>query len=54
VAEAFKELHADIQWSAMAAAGNQYRHEYHKVDFESIWDTATEGLDPLRNLLFPK
>jgi uncharacterized protein with HEPN domain len=47
----FKKSHAHIPWPAIAAAGNQYRHEYHKVDFELIWDTATEGLESLRSLL---
>jgi uncharacterized protein with HEPN domain len=32
-----------------ADAGNVYRHVYHKVDLEFVWQTVTEFLDPLRD-----
>jgi uncharacterized protein with HEPN domain len=35
----------------MAAAGNVYRHEYDRVQDDVIWETATAGLDSVRELL---
>jgi uncharacterized protein with HEPN domain len=35
-----KERHPDIDWLAIAAAGNVYRHEYEGVDEALIWHTA--------------
>jgi uncharacterized protein with HEPN domain len=43
-----KERHSDIDWFAIAAAGNVYRHEYEAVDDSLIWHTATKGLARLR------
>ena len=55
VSEASRHLPAEIKarypkikWRAMADAGNVYRHVYHKVDLEFVWQTVTEFLDPLR------
>ena len=35
-----KERHPDIDWLAIAAAGNVYRHEHEGVDEALIWHTA--------------
>jgi uncharacterized protein with HEPN domain len=43
-----KDRHAEIDWPAVAAAGNVYRHEYESVSDALIWHTARHGLDPLR------
>jgi uncharacterized protein with HEPN domain len=43
-----KERHAEIDWVAVAAAGNIYRHEYEGVDERLIWHTVRNDLEPLR------
>jgi uncharacterized protein with HEPN domain len=46
--EDLKSRHADIDWPAVAAAGNVYRHEYDSVDEYVIWHTVRGGLGRLR------
>lgn len=46
-----KDRHSEIDWQAVAAAGNVYRHEYESVDDEMIWHTARHGLDVLRGIV---
>lgn len=40
--------HPHIDWPAIAASGNVYRHEYEAVDEALIWHTVKFGLLPLR------
>ena len=40
----------NLDWPAIAAAGNIYRHEYEAVDEQLIWRTATLGLADLRSM----
>jgi uncharacterized protein with HEPN domain len=40
--------HPEIDWAAVAAAGNVYRHEYDAVDEALIWHTTRHGLASLR------
>jgi uncharacterized protein with HEPN domain len=42
--------HPGIDWAAIAAAGNVYRHEYEAVDEALIWHTAQHGLAVLRKV----
>ena len=42
------QRHPEIDWAAVAAAGNIYRHEYDTVDEALIWQTAHHGLGTLR------
>jgi uncharacterized protein with HEPN domain len=42
--------HPEIDWAAVAAAGNIYRHEYEAVDEALIWHTAQHGLSALRKV----
>ena len=42
--------HPEIDWAAIAAAGNVYRHEYEGVDEALIWHTAPHGLADLRRV----
>ena len=46
--EDLKERHPEIDWLAVAAAGNVYRHEYEAVDEMQLWHTVQHGLDALR------
>ncbi len=42
--------HPEIDWVAIAAAGNIYRHEYETVDEVLIWHTACHELAALRTV----
>jgi uncharacterized protein with HEPN domain len=45
-----RERHTEIDWAAVAAAGNVYRHEYDAVDETLIWHTVRQGLGALRGV----
>lgn len=45
-----KDRHPEIDWVAIAAAGNVYRHEYEGVDESLIWYTAKHGTGALRRM----
>ena len=45
-----KARHPDIDWAAVAAAGNVYRHEYEGIDETLIWYTARSGTQALRKM----
>jgi uncharacterized protein with HEPN domain len=40
--------HPEVDWAAIAAAGNVYRHEYEAVDEALIWRTVQHDLAGLR------
>ena len=42
-----KSRHSNLDWIAIAAAGNVYRHEYETVDDALIWHTVKHSLDEL-------
>jgi uncharacterized protein with HEPN domain len=42
------DRHPEIDWVAIAAAGNVYRHEYEAVDEALIWHTVSHDLAALR------
>jgi uncharacterized protein with HEPN domain len=46
-----KERNPGIDWVAVAAAGNVYRHEYDGVDVDLIWHTAKRELIALRDVV---
>ena len=39
--------YGDLQWNAIAGAGNIYRHNYDLVEERYVWRTATEELPKL-------
>ncbi len=45
-----KDRHPGIDWIAVAAAGNVYRHEYEVVDENLIWHTVRQDLAALRSV----
>lgn len=45
-----KNRHSQIDWAAIAAAGNIYRHEYEGVDEKLIWHTVRHELGLLRGV----
>jgi uncharacterized protein with HEPN domain len=48
--EELRERHREIDWAAIGAAGNVYRHEYEAVDEALIWHTVQHGLAVLRSV----
>ena len=42
--------HPEVDWPAIAAAGNVYRHEYEAVDEALIWHTIQRDLAALRTV----
>lgn len=42
--------HPEVDWAAVAAAGNVYRHEYEAVDEALIWHTSQHDLAVLRSV----
>jgi uncharacterized protein with HEPN domain len=42
--------HTEVDWAAVAAAGNVYRHEYEAVDEALVWHTVQHGLAALRSV----
>lgn len=45
-----KDRHSEIDWPAIAGAGNVYRHEYEAVDEALIWRTVQHDLGKLRSV----
>ena len=46
-----KARHPSIEWKAMAAAGNIYRHEYEEVAERRVWNTVRLALPALRTMV---
>jgi len=44
------QQHPEINWAAIRAAGNVYRHEYDAVDEALIWHTIKHDLASLRRV----
>jgi uncharacterized protein with HEPN domain len=44
-----KDRHPEIDWPAVAAVGNIYRHEYETVDETLVWHTVQHSLVVLQN-----
>jgi uncharacterized protein with HEPN domain len=45
-----RDRHPEVDWVAVAAAGNIYRHEYEGVDENLIWHTVQHDLSVLRGI----
>ena len=45
-----KGRYPEIDWLAIAAAGNIYRHEYEGVDEVLLWYTVQKGTQALRGM----
>jgi uncharacterized protein with HEPN domain len=43
-----KARHSEIEWIDVAGAGSIYRHDYHAVSDDLIWQTVQHDLEPLR------
>ncbi len=45
-----KARHRGVDWVAVAAAGNVYRHEYETVDEAQLWRTVQRDLADLKRV----
>lgn len=43
--------HPEVDWAAISAAGNIYRHEYDAVDERLLWHTIQHDLHLLRSII---
>ena len=46
-----KQKYNDIPWARMKSARNFLAHEYPKVEFKDLWNTAKCELPPLKTML---
>jgi uncharacterized protein with HEPN domain len=44
---AYKNVHPEINWKAIAGMRNVLVHYYFDVDIEAVWDVVTRDLPPL-------
>jgi uncharacterized protein with HEPN domain len=42
-----KSRYSDVPWRLMADLRNVIVHEYHRVDWQIVWDVVTRDLPPL-------
>lgn len=49
--DTFKARQPSVQWQALAAAGNVFRHEYGEVSPERLWHFLTHAVPPLRTVV---
>ncbi len=42
-----KVRHPEIDWRAVADAGNAYRHGYDSLDIDRVWETAVHAVQPV-------
>lgn len=47
----FKQRHTALEWRDIEDAGNAYRHEYHRLDADILWVTATAELGALKKIV---
>lgn len=51
IPEDVRSRYGTIAWRDIAAFGNKLRHEYDRLDYDMIWDTATRDLADLKPVI---
>lgn len=51
ISDAFKEKHSQIPWKAAINTRNRLIHGYGDIDYDIVWDTATNDLKSLLQAL---
>ena len=49
LSEGFKEAHPEIPWRAIRGMRNVVAHEYGSIDKETVWETAENGTQELKD-----
>jgi uncharacterized protein with HEPN domain len=52
IPDELKKRYSEIEWKAIIGFRNIAVHAYFSVDWEIVWETATERLKPLRKQIF--
>ena len=47
----FIEGHSEVPWYAIKAMRNLHAHDYERVDLEIVWNTLTEEIPDLKELI---
>lgn len=47
LSDEFKETYREIPWRAIRGMRNVVAHEYGKIDTDTVWETAKDGVDEL-------
>jgi uncharacterized protein with HEPN domain len=51
VSDEFRRQHLELEWRAMAGMRDRLIHGYFGVDYELVWDVATNKIPALRDQL---
>ena len=46
-----KARQPEIDWRRMVDFGNRLRHAYHRIEPDTLWETAHRDLPPLKNFV---
>lgn len=51
LSSALKERYPNVPWQDFADSGDVYQYEYERVNDDLVWETATVGLESIRDLI---
>lgn len=51
MSSSIKEEHPDIPWKEMIGMRNRLIHGYFDVDIDTVWQTVSKDIPPLKSLL---
>jgi uncharacterized protein with HEPN domain len=51
LSDSFTATHPDIPWRKIVSTRNIVAHEYHRIDYEIIWQTISEAMPELASRL---
>jgi uncharacterized protein with HEPN domain len=53
VSDSFKQAHPEIPWASIVAQRNMIVHQYARIDYERIWQVATDHASQLISQIEP-
>lgn len=45
----FRKKHSEVPWKEVVGMRDKLVHDYMGVDLQTVWDTATKNIPPLKN-----